>query len=361
MEKVKPLICSVCGDIARGLNFDVLTCMSCKAFFRRNALEKGKHLRCSMENDCEINRFSRGNCSACRLKKCFALGMNPQLIRSVSGPTKAISRRQRQTTSSTSQNKIVDVAADHRFTMTFDEWSLLSHILKAYDEQNLIQRANIALKRQLSLPPKLRSKKVSTIDFLATFYSSIRSFIENSPYFETLAPSIRRLIMENNLNGTGSLSLLYTAAQSKLFDNLSLIVTCNEFYGSDYVRENQRLLERMENNGTLIKLMLIILAFASNSSPLVYNQSAMPPINSSEWSSSSLLRIQNIFITMMWKYLIRQYGFHNSVKKFDHLVKNYLDILNRINNSHSRAHLEMLDVILNKPPNALIYRGSYFQ
>ena len=31
------LICLVCGDVARGLNFDVITCMSCKAFFRRNA------------------------------------------------------------------------------------------------------------------------------------------------------------------------------------------------------------------------------------------------------------------------------------------------------------------------------------
>lgn len=31
------LFCRICGDIARGYNFDVITCMSCKAFFRRNA------------------------------------------------------------------------------------------------------------------------------------------------------------------------------------------------------------------------------------------------------------------------------------------------------------------------------------
>ena len=34
----EPLICRVCGDRARGMNFDVLTCVSCKSFFRRNAL-----------------------------------------------------------------------------------------------------------------------------------------------------------------------------------------------------------------------------------------------------------------------------------------------------------------------------------
>ena len=34
-----PLICLVCGDVARGINFDLMTCMSCKAFFRRHALK----------------------------------------------------------------------------------------------------------------------------------------------------------------------------------------------------------------------------------------------------------------------------------------------------------------------------------
>lgn len=31
-------ICGVCGDKALGYNFNALTCESCKAFFRRNAL-----------------------------------------------------------------------------------------------------------------------------------------------------------------------------------------------------------------------------------------------------------------------------------------------------------------------------------
>ena len=34
-----PLICLICGDVARGMNFDVMTCMSCKIFFRRHALK----------------------------------------------------------------------------------------------------------------------------------------------------------------------------------------------------------------------------------------------------------------------------------------------------------------------------------
>lgn len=33
------LICSICQGPAHGYNFDAITCESCKAFFRRNALK----------------------------------------------------------------------------------------------------------------------------------------------------------------------------------------------------------------------------------------------------------------------------------------------------------------------------------
>lgn len=34
----KPLICVICRSTARGFHFGVISCMSCKMFFRRNAL-----------------------------------------------------------------------------------------------------------------------------------------------------------------------------------------------------------------------------------------------------------------------------------------------------------------------------------
>lgn len=32
-------VCKVCGDKALGFNFNAMTCESCKAFFRRNAIK----------------------------------------------------------------------------------------------------------------------------------------------------------------------------------------------------------------------------------------------------------------------------------------------------------------------------------
>jgi len=38
-KKPEGLICSICAGPAHGYNFDAITCESCKAFFRRNALK----------------------------------------------------------------------------------------------------------------------------------------------------------------------------------------------------------------------------------------------------------------------------------------------------------------------------------
>ncbi|GMR32501.1 hypothetical protein PMAYCL1PPCAC_02696, partial [Pristionchus mayeri] len=71
--------CRVCGDHATGYNFNVITCESCKAFFRRNAL-RPKEFKCPYSEDCDINSVSRRFCQKCRLRKCFSVGMKKEWI-----------------------------------------------------------------------------------------------------------------------------------------------------------------------------------------------------------------------------------------------------------------------------------------
>ncbi|XP_059154197.1 nuclear hormone receptor HR96-like [Physella acuta] len=72
-------VCGVCGDKALGYNFNAITCESCKAFFRRNAL-KDKTMVCLFENKCVVDIRTRRFCPACRIKKCYNIGMNRDMI-----------------------------------------------------------------------------------------------------------------------------------------------------------------------------------------------------------------------------------------------------------------------------------------
>ncbi|CAF2614290.1 unnamed protein product [Rotaria sp. Silwood2] len=77
------LICVVCHAPAMGYNFDQITCESCKAFFRRNALNNANRLKCRAgTNDCIITLETRKRCKYCRLKKCFDKGLRKEWIMS---------------------------------------------------------------------------------------------------------------------------------------------------------------------------------------------------------------------------------------------------------------------------------------
>ncbi|XP_068625517.1 nuclear hormone receptor HR96 [Battus philenor] len=83
-------ICLVCGDKALGYNFNAVTCESCKAFFRRNALAT-KEFKCPFTNNCEITVVTRRFCQKCRLEKCLSIGMVKEFI--MSDELKAEKRR----------------------------------------------------------------------------------------------------------------------------------------------------------------------------------------------------------------------------------------------------------------------------
>ncbi|CAF2384174.1 unnamed protein product [Rotaria sp. Silwood2] len=150
------LICRICGDVARGMNFDVMTCMACKAFFRRNALRPLDTPRCTRKSNCEITIKTRTKCPDCRLKKCFELGMKAQLIRSFTRhQTVYYDIRQSMTT----QKKYIqlptpeplDLFPNNHSTHVTEQWNLISNFIHIYDEHNIINNIKCLLTEESSL------------------------------------------------------------------------------------------------------------------------------------------------------------------------------------------------------------------
>lgn len=76
--------CRVCGEKASGFHYGANTCEPCKGFFRRCIVKMERNqgeYKCSYRGRCSISPGQRNVCSACRYKKCLAVGMSKNAIK----------------------------------------------------------------------------------------------------------------------------------------------------------------------------------------------------------------------------------------------------------------------------------------
>ncbi|CAJ1075281.1 nuclear receptor subfamily 5%2C group A, member 5 isoform X1 [Xyrichtys novacula] len=72
--------CPVCGDKVSGYHYGLLTCESCKGFFKRS-VQNNKHYTCAEQQRCPMNPWQRKRCPSCRFQKCLAVGMRREAVR----------------------------------------------------------------------------------------------------------------------------------------------------------------------------------------------------------------------------------------------------------------------------------------
>jgi len=80
--------------------------------------------------------------------------------------------------------------------------------------------------------------------------------------------------------------------------------------------------QRFLTNENLYKLMLMVLIFSSNCSIVVFNNEADVKTMA---SSIELMQMQDIYVTMFWKYLVYLYGYYGAAMRFAIIIKNVLD------------------------------------
>lgn len=173
-------LCGVCGDKALGFNFNALTCESCKAFFRRNALVS-KEFKCPFNEQCQVTVLTRRFCQKCRLDKCFYIGMVKEYI--LSEEDKALKRA-----------KIAENRAKKRTVRSNDDEVSSSKLIKREENED-----------------------------------SANSFVDSvspSPYFDPPAETAQVSVIKNNsaesnVESSSSVDVSYKKVNSAINDLLS--------------------------------------------------------------------------------------------------------------------------------------------
>ncbi|CAF3545613.1 unnamed protein product [Rotaria socialis] len=359
MTMDSPALCVVCGATAIGRNFDAYTCLSCKAFFRRNAYNEHLRYTCRVLSKCEITITTRRHCSACRLNKCFQRGMKKELIRSLTAINRAtsgmiISRQfyERQKPKLTT----MDLLSTHDpSALSFDDWTLITNIRNVYEdyciESFLASHETIPL-IITTQPYRSRIKLQRLIDLRGKYLYALASFIKRilqydhrfveNPY-EYIKDNIRTLLSLNTSELMQSNVLEYFPWEHDRFLFESVFTEHLIHRLEIHICTYQTLLPY---DPVIQKIFLIILVLTYDISPLIkkvqYSSNDFNPY------PKDIFLSQNYYLTLLWKYVIYRLGYYQSIL---YSVRFIQHILHR-----QLIEADLTDVILNRDDHGHLAR-----
>jgi hypothetical protein len=346
-RKKSDLSCVVCRGLAHGYNFDAISCESCKAFFRRNALFNMDRLKCRRDGACDITLETRRRCKSCRLKKCFAVGMRKEWI----------------LTEEEKLNKKRRIEENRRLRLTNN-----NDIKDSTDKSNLDLQSIVLDKNQISTIKSASS--IANNDVISNIVTAFNDGFKLDPtsygWSYPLAKKITALCQILNTKNTTALRLISFYKRLGEFDsldeidkvnliktNLSYIFIFHASLGYDPIKDiyhegippNDALLygaDIREAHGNdihlrctlimrslqsivqmdrrLMQLILVIMLFSKGLSTMT--NTVEPLLN----NPRKVFQIQNFYLEHLWLFMEKYYGTARAVYILSTLISQCLHI-----------------------------------
>lgn len=232
--------------------------------------------------------------------------------------------------------------------MSSSEWTLLSNIAHAGDRFSPLSKAQSILKRIHDHA----SLKLS-VELMSSIYSSFESFISSTADFRVMTTAEQSSLIHRNLDGLWGLHCLFTFREVGVFDDQANQNAVSVIYAPVHVQRTKNLTQKLDPDVTLTKLMLVVLAFSSNSSTLVFDKKVGEDIL--RHGTYRLFGSQCVYVEMMWKYMLYRYGHGPSVRRFSNLIKTILNLVNLTCEIHSsnNLHEQMSEVFIEQTERSL--------
>ncbi|CAF1201567.1 unnamed protein product [Adineta steineri] len=352
--------------LAHGYNFDAITCESCKAFFRRNALKADGISKCRINNgQCKITVSTRKQCKSCRLAKCFDNGMRADWIltdeeRSNKRLKIEENRRLRQMLypDSPQIDKIEtmqtiiescdldEVEEDDNHDIN-PSVSLFATPLTSSSSSSLtsndlikiqqIEQAYIDSIRLTSLSSEFplypQSAPVNTTPNLFNFLTNILAtrlitYLKLLPEFSLLNSHDKLILTKFNtftltyiratLNYDPSTDIYHEPNTDECVFLNEDIIQCHSSLHQYKLTINciKNLLKASLNDRFLLQVLLVIMGLSKGSS-ICTNFDEMEPIAQ---DILSIYHAQNVFVDLLWKYCENKFGFSTTVKTWLNLT-----------------------------------------
>jgi hypothetical protein len=202
---------------------------------------------------------------------------------------------------------------------------MISNVVHAFERFSPVMEIRRVIEQINTSAPSQQYDLSRSIQMIGSFSTALQLFISSTPDFKVLTTSEQCSLFQRNMLGLLSIGGIYLMRESGMFDKPENEIAVLPLYGNEIVQKTKMISTQLDVDPTIIKLLLVALAFSSNSF-INHNQGHIDK-DSLLFGTYRLFGSQNVYVELIWKYLIHRYSYNESVQRFSILIKRLLDTL----------------------------------
>ena len=245
-----------------------------------------------------------------------------------------------------------------RSLLTTSQWTLLSNVFHAYERFNPISTYNCILETLSSSPYKTRFDTTGISKTTSCAFTSLQSFISSTPDFQVLSLNEQQSLLKRNLHGMGPFATSIAFHDTNFFQNFKCYSGFLEFYGSETTIQEEHLINQLDLDSALLRFILLVISFSSNCfivdiHETIHNDSFL-------FGTFRLFGSQNVYVEVLWKYMLYRYGYYETVLRFSGLIKCVLDKIKQASSLYmsNKIHKNLVDGIIKHSEESLVINQS---
>lgn len=203
-----------------------------------------------------------------------------------------------------------------RSSLTPDQWNFLSNLIHCFDEHSGYSHAERFVCEQNVLPIKSRYKPTVVAHFIESILSRAQSLYEKNQDFVGLCEDDRSILLRTTISHVAGLGVHIILRSSQLMQHPMFLTSLQTLFSPVSLTYALRVREQIDDDIVMMKLVLAILTFSTNNYTVYSNVALIHFRNIKE-----ILRIQNSYIELLWRYLLHKYSYDECIKRFANLIR----------------------------------------
>ena len=236
-----------------------------------------------------------------------------------------------------------------RSCLSAAQWNLLSNLVHCYDEHSGLSLTERYAREQRTLPLKARFKSDSVCLLISSVFGQAQVLFDRNLDFLSLCSHDRSLLLHRQMKYASIISSTFITRQSGLLDQPGYYQTSEQLFGVETLAMGRRTLTLLDVDIPFLKLALALISF-STFDLTIYEGSPADVL----LDTRQVLRIQDVYIELAWRYLVYIYDERRAVICFSNLIRCLFNINGLISTTQEkRTFNKMMDTLVEQTETCL--------